>query len=266
MIYAVFIILCLLIVLLLYMFLETFFLRVNRISFSSRQNGLKILHMSDIHIKYMNVSVKKIQRVIKSEKPDLILLSGDYINSAKNTASFLNFLNKISGYCKTIASLGNHEYEAFSNNENGLNEFIKQIEGKNIEVLQNQTLYFEKDKKKYKIIGLKGKRYVDIDPSEFNTSDEDTTVIVLSHNPDTILQVPDNTVDYMFCGHFHGGQIWMPFNLEYLLLRNDKLCRMGKKRGLHEYNGIKLYISGGLGCVCVPFRFLSVPEISVYTL
>ncbi|MFA6308739.1 MAG: metallophosphoesterase [Clostridia bacterium] len=266
MIYAVLIILCLIIAMILYMFLETFLLKVSRVSFSSGKSGLKILHISDIHIKYMNVSVKKIQRVIKFENPDLILLSGDYINSAKNTVSFLNFLDKITGFCKIVASLGNHEYEAFPNNEEGLNGFIGQIKDRNVEVLQNQTLTFEIDNKKYKIIGLKGKRNVDIDPSEFNDSDKNTTVIVLSHNPDTILQVPKNTVDYMFCGHFHGGQIWMPFNLEYLLLRNDKLCRMGMKRGLHEYNGIKLYISRGLGCVCVPFRFLSIPEISVYTL
>ncbi len=69
--------------------------------------------------------------------------------------------------------------------------------------------------------------------------------ISLTHNPDLALHIPAKSVDYMFCGHFHGGQIWMPFNLEFFLLRKDQLCRMGIKRGYHKVNGIKMYIKQG---------------------
>ncbi len=269
MIYLPLIIIVVIIVMILYMTLETFLLQVNKVSFSANENDLKILHMSDIHIKFMNVSAKKICRVIKRETPDIIMLSGDFIASANDTGLFLSFWDKIATgiplSCKIFACLGNHEYEAFVDNEEGLDDFVKSIESKGIKVLRNETVSYEKNSKTYKIIGLNDKRYSNIDTEVINkNADVRSTNIVLAHNPDTILQIPENTVDYMFCGHFHGGQIWLPFNLEFTLLRREKLCRMGMKRGLHEYSGIKLYINRGLGCVVIPFRFLSVPEISIY--
>ena len=86
-----------------------------------------------------------------------------------------------------------------------------------------------------------------------------------NHLTDVVLQIP-KIVDYMFAGHFHGGQIWMPCNLEFFLLRDDVLCKMGIRRGLKCINGIRVYINRGLGNVVVPFRFLSRPEILICTL
>jgi predicted MPP superfamily phosphohydrolase len=90
--------------------------------------------------------------------------------------------------------------------------------------------------------------------------------IAFSHNPDLTLSLPKGQVDYFLCGHFHGGQIWMPFNLEFRLMRSEKLCRMGYRRGFHKINGINIYINRGLGNVVFPFRFFSVPEIAVLQL
>ena len=87
--------------------------------------------------------------------------------------------------------------------------------------------------------------------------------IAFSHNPDIVFKIPEGYVDYLLCGHFHGGQIWMPFNLEFRILRNEVLCKMGITRGAHKVKGINLYISRGLGNVCFPLRFLSTPEIAI---
>ncbi|MDD5603300.1 MAG: hypothetical protein PHG48_04335 [Eubacteriales bacterium] len=90
--------------------------------------------------------------------------------------------------------------------------------------------------------------------------------IAISHNPDITESLPPSSFDLLLCGHYHGGQIWAPFNLEFRSLRNDILSRKGITRGLHRVNGINIYISRGLGNVLIPFRFMSRPEAAIIDL
>ncbi len=42
-------------------------------------SGLKVVQLSDLHIKRMTHREKKIIEILEQEKPDLIFLTGDYI-------------------------------------------------------------------------------------------------------------------------------------------------------------------------------------------
>ena len=55
----------------------------------------------------------------------------------------------------------------------------------------------------------------------------------------------------------------MPFKLEFLLLRADKLPRMNVIEGVFEHNGTTLFISRGVGCNKLPFRLGAYPEVSI---
>jgi predicted MPP superfamily phosphohydrolase len=260
-IYSLIILIALLI---LYMYFETTWLKVERLDFSGSGKGLKIIHLTDLHIYMTGVPANRLRKVVKEENPDLILISGDYINSPLQAADFLVYLHTVCNSYKTIICLGNHDIRSFDDSETGLDNFINEIEALGVKVLRNANVLVEAHGKKYNIIGIDDLGYgmPDIEKA-LKGCVADAPKIALTHNPDIALQIPGKIVDYLFCGHFHGGQIYMPFNLEFFLLRKEQLCRMGITRGLRKINGIKVYLNRGVGNVVVPLRFLSRPEILV---
>ena len=76
-------------------------------------NQVKIIQLSDFHYDGISLSTSLLMKAIQlsnAEKPDLILLTGDYItnstNSVKKLASQLNLLTSKKG---VYAVLGNHD-------------------------------------------------------------------------------------------------------------------------------------------------------------
>lgn len=260
------VILTLIVLALIYMRIEAGLLQVKKVRFGKGKNCLKIIQLSDIHIGLLKVSWYKVKAALDRENPDLVIISGDFIEKREQEPDFLRFLSYIKGNHKIYLCLGNHDYEAFKSDIKGLEQYTGAIEKKGAIVLHNQSVILEKNNKKYNLIGIGDFRTSnhDIDKAFSSCENEAFANIAFSHNPDIALNIPKGKVDYLFCGHFHGGQIWAPFDLEFKILRADKLCKMGVKRGLHKVNGINLYINKGLGNVCVPLRFMSKPEITVF--
>lgn len=256
------------VLLLLYMRFEAGFLKVERVRFTKSSKSLRIVHLSDIHINRLKVPVWKIKKAIEQEKPDIVVMTGDYIEKAAHVHTFLDFLEEIKGRYPIYLCLGNHDHKAFSKLNTGIRQFIESISAMGVTVLHNDSVCFEKDRKIYNIIGVDDLKEgtADIKKALNSRFPAAYANIAISHNPDIVFLFPRGGVDYLFCGHFHGGQIWLPFNLEFNMLRRDKLCKMGIRWGLHKINGINLYINRGLGNVALPLRFLSRPEITVYHL
>lgn len=252
-------------VILLYMRIEASILENNTINISTSTKGLRVAHLSDIHINKLYISNQRILQSLKAINPDIIILTGDYIERQSNIPKFISLLKEITALHPTYLSLGNHDHKAL--NQKSLNYFFKAIEDTGAKILNNANTCIEKGGRKYYLIGIDDMRKGTPDLRKAFSgiacaSDEKCVNIAFSHNPDLVFVLPRNQVDYFLCGHFHGGQIWMPFRFEFKVLRNEKLCKQGIYKGLHKINGINVYINRGLGNVLFPFRFLSVPEIA----
>jgi predicted MPP superfamily phosphohydrolase len=282
---------------LIYMRYEASAVKVERVKFASSGTGLKIIQLSDIHIKFLRVSVKTIKNVIAKEKPDLIILTGDYIDNPRDIRKFSDFITQLRGNAAIYSCLGNHDYKAVkrygngskspigsqnnsnksgnnskssisSQNSSNANFLMEILKSNGINILHNQASCYIKNNIKYNIIGIED-LYAgspEINKALASCRKDAFMNIAFSHNPDIVYEIPGGKIDYLFCGHFHGGQIWTPFKLEFMLLRRERLCKIGITRGLHKVNGIILYINRGLGNVCFPLRFLSRPEITVFYL
>jgi predicted MPP superfamily phosphohydrolase len=98
--------------------------------------------------------------------------------------------------------------------------------------------------------------------------DDGAITILLSHRPDTVLDLPDRSrVDLTVAGHTHGGQIVVPgFGPPVTFTDVPRTVARG---GLHAVDGNPIYVSPGIGLERGPapqVRFLSRPAVGVLTL
>jgi predicted MPP superfamily phosphohydrolase len=262
------IILWIVILIFIYMHLETRFLSKTEIKYEEGKNTLKVAHISDVHIGKMFVTWKKIKRKLKEISPDILLLTGDYFENQDQINKFLKLIDYIRPDSQLIMTFGNHDYRLKKRLPEVFNETKKSLKKRGVIVLENNSYKFNKDNKIYNFIGIEDLKTCE--PKVETIIDKfyqrDMVNIVASHNPDVTFSLSNEKIDYMFCGHFHGKQIWMPFDFEFKKLRKERMAQLGISRGRYNFNGIELYINRGIGNVLFPLRFFSTPEISVYYL
>ncbi len=236
--------------------------------------GYRFLHLSDIHIGLLFVSSHRISKTIKKVSPDYIIISGDLLDKPKHLRKLARWLKGLNTDVPIFAVAGNHEYWCFKNCFSFRKKFIDEMKKLNIRFLFNELVFLPSGKPGTQEHASLGMALIGID--DFKTGvvvnndifcglkGKYKCVLAFSHNPDIALHIPENSIDILITGHFHGGQVWMPFSLEYSLLRKDRLCKMGYLKGPATIRKNRIYISRGLGTVLLPLRFFSVPEVTVF--
>ena len=216
--------------------------------------GLKIVFASDFHIKpYEMYRLKRIVRAINKQNADAVLLGGDYVSGHKKGSSMTidkiaNVFSFIHSKFGTYAVVGNHD------GWQGKEEIMSELEKHNIKVLFNNNVCFDK----FCIAGVDDMQTGSPDVKQALPLN-DKPVILLSHTPDIIPDVP-YSVNLTLAGHLHGGQVRLP---------DAKIVpsKFGTKyaNGFLDEKGKKIYTTYGLGTSILPVRFNCLPEITVIT-
>jgi predicted MPP superfamily phosphohydrolase len=87
--------------------------------------------------------------------------------------------------------------------------------------------------------------------------------VVLTHDPDTALELPAGFAAWVLAGHTHGGQVRLPFRTARVLHR---MTRGHFTQGLHELPNTRVFVTSGTGTSNLPFRFGVPPVIDVLVL
>jgi len=249
--------------LLVWMLVEAGYLRPEYLKFRDKGAGIRIALLSDIHTGLLLVPVKRLKNEIKKARPDLLIIAGDLMDRPSLMGRFLRWLKALELDIPVYVILGNHDYKCFKKDPGFRDILLENLRNAGVHVLVNQWTFFEKKGIRISISGLDDYRHGSRDYSAaFDFPEGADFRLSVAHNPESVLHVSPGRTDLMLCGHFHGGQIWMPFHLEYRILRDESTCKMGYRKGLNTINGIPVYISRGLGNVVVPFRLGSRPEIT----
>jgi len=224
-------------------------------------NGLKIIHLSDLHFgsTMFNENVKEIEKMVNKRKPDIVVFTGDLINSNYKLSS--KEQEKLIEYLKGIdASLG--KYAILGDQDNELVSTI--FNQSDFTILRNEyELIYKNNNDAIILIGLTAKNQ-DIDKaySYFKEENHNSNIyaITLVHKPDTADEILSHPTDLILAGHSHNGNIRIPF-INYPLYQYE-----GAKKYNQEYYKIgntKLFISSGLGTTN-GFRLFCRPTINFY--
>lgn len=224
---------------------------------------LRIAFFSDLHGKGCKVSDQKLVQAIFSEPCDIILFGGDLTTNGRNLHLGISRLRQIA---QKASALSIPCYAVRGNHDRFIPEKIFSESGFRLMVNSFSTVSGSSGQE-FLLIGIndsgKKDRVWPSIPDRLPAKIPPERRIVLVHNPDYIYTQSDNSIyKIQLSGHLHGGQLYLPFGLEFRLLRGDEMPREGHVKGLFVKNGIVGYISRGCGCIFLPLRLFSRPEIT----
>ncbi|MCH6266538.1 metallophosphoesterase [Neobacillus citreus] len=245
------------VLLLWYMFfiLPTQWLKIERVHIPLGLNK-KVLHLSDLHVERLRISPKKINRIIKREKPDIILFTGDFMERA-SSKSLLEPYSKIlkQSAVPCYAVLGNKDYSV-----QPVEICINSLAENKIQVLRNEWI----DLEDFVLVGIDDycTNHHNVNLS-FHHIPKEKPSIVMCHDPN-LIEYMDQPFTLMVSGHLHGKQINIPFLFGAKF--QGPLMNQGIYKALHIHKGRYLYISKGLGQSRYNIRFGVRSEVSVLNL
>ncbi len=231
-------------------------------------SGFKIAQISDFHNKKNN---EKILKKLKEATPDIIVITGDFIDSRKTkTEISLDFAKELIKIAPCYYVTGNHEArltEIYPDFENELKNI-------GVTVLHNEATVIEKNNNAITLVGIDDPRMTykkdsaekacQVIKDELSTINYNGYTILLSHRPEAFKEYVNANIDLALTGHAHGGQAILPF-IGGIIAPNQGFFPKYYK-GIYEENNTKMIVSRGLGNSLCPVRFNNRPEIIIVEL
>lgn len=253
--------------------IENNWISVSNINYNSSKipksfQGYKIVHLSDLHNKSFGKNQKKLVDAIKKAKPDLIVFTGDIIDSRSyDEKPSLELMKNITQIAPVYYVTGNHEIRTGKAKE--LEEKLQEL---GVRVLENKGERINKGSNSIFIYGID-------DPSDYDYKGISSSVkkelmeldknnndfnMLLAHRPEHIAVYSSFNFDLVFSGHAHGGQVRIPFIGGVIAPGQGFFPKYTS--GAYKYGSTAMIVSRGLGNSLAPVRVFNRPEVVVVTL
>ena len=218
-------------------------LQVERSPIASPLPGdrIRMVQVSDLHLSSFNNYFKAVANKVVGLEPDLIVLTGDYLEEERNIRGVLSFLKQLQAPHGIYAVQGNWEYWSRLEGENLRRHFA----GAGVKLLINERADLEIRGRALSIYGMDYPSSTDylhrlqqqVDPRRFN--------LLLSHVPAFSHEQLSEHIHLILSGHTHGGQIRLPFLPPFYLPRYSGRFVAGFYQ-VSEHQ-VPLYVSRGVG-------------------
>ena len=237
--------------------------RVRLARLPSAQNGLTIVQITDLHVgpTIGRAVVEDVVARTNALTPDIVAITGDLVDGSVSAlrdavAPLANLRARHGVYFVT----GNHEY--FS----GADAWLQELPRLGIRVLGNERVSIGDSDSSFDLAGIDDRsahRYGGLAPEAalaraLEGRDSRRELVLLAHQPRSLLDAVPFGIGLQISWHTHGGQIW-PFGL---------LVRLQQRffPGLHRYGDAQIYVSRGTGYWGPPMRLAEPSEITHLTL
>ncbi|MBQ8526868.1 MAG: metallophosphoesterase [Lachnospiraceae bacterium] len=247
-------------------------------------DGVVIAHVSDLHNKMFGDNQSRLVGKIKEWNPDLIVITGDLIDSNRpDVEKGLALVREAVKIAPVYFVTGNHDNWL---SDTDTFELFRGLEDSGAVVLKDEKrkLVFGKNEEYITLIGLDDdtlcaksdlrKALDSLIRSDMQSADQHADkiseevqrpfVIMLAHQPQLLPVYSEYDIDLVLSGHAHGGQFRIPFIGGFVAPDQGFLPKYTK--GMYEENNTKMIVSAGLGNSVVPQRLLNRPELVKITL
>jgi len=228
----------------------------------SGEDPIKVIQLTDLHIREIKPYHSWIAKRINKEQPDLLFFTGDSINKTHQLPLLESFVSSIDKSIPKVVIMGNKEYDGRITPDMYA-ELFKKFNGK---ILVNEAFLFEKGERKINIVGIddlvRGNPNFELAVEKIDAS---VGTIVLNHCPEYRDEIDKlNTsrkvnIKLILSGHTHGGQI------QFLGKEFYKPGGSGRYlNGWYESNQSRMYVSKGIGTSYLPIRFGARAEAPIF--
>lgn len=221
-------------------------------------HGLRLLHLSDIHVDMEPQILQALIERVAATEHDLCVITGDF--RARTHGDCAPTLEAMARLRPCLAAevygvLGNHDFV----------ELVPGLEDLGIRILLNEALILERDGARLYLAGIDDPHYYRADNLEKAADGipPGAPAILLSHSPEIYRHAAHAGFRLMLCGHTHGGQICLPGGIA---LTYNAACPRRLGLGPWRWGDLQGYTSAGAGSCVVPVRFNCPPEITVHHL
>jgi uncharacterized protein len=236
--------------------LERPVVRIHR--WPAERSGFRILQLSDIHADGLIDGGKRLEALLSRLRVDLCVWTGDFrflTQDHYDTAMTVirRLLARIRAPGGHFGILGNHDFI----------EFVAELEASGIRILLNEAVAVDLGRRRFWLAGIDDAHLYgchDLDKALHGIPSGEP-VVLLSHTPETYLEAAARDVDYMLCGHTHGGQICLPGGVPII---TNARCPRRYCAGRWRYRRLKGYTSRGTGSSGLAVRFCCPPEITLH--
>ena len=234
-------------------------------------DNFRIAQISDIHCDKVGFSDLSFINKIKKFSPDIIIITGDILDSYKNdTDVAYNILCQLAIISPCYFVSGNHELRLPEEYER-LQTILNKL---NITNLNNTSLLLEKNNEFINLVGVEDYNHFKNEDNLNHRNNFKETLdelyssthfnILLSHRPEKFPMYVEAKYHLIFSGHAHGGQWRMPFIGGIYSPSQGFFPKYTNGKYIKENS--TLIVSRGLGNSSFPIRINNPIELVLVTL
>jgi predicted MPP superfamily phosphohydrolase len=222
--------------------------------------GMTIAQLTDVHFPANRLAGRRAIALIRREKPDVVLCTGDMVETPDALGMLTEFLGEARGDLATIGIFGNWERRARISDDALAGAYRRA----GATLLQEARLVLRQGSGRLGITGLGVGMYGLpalgphlLDPA---LSDADLWMVHCPGVADELPELPRFPAAIL-SGHTHGGQIRLPGWVPYKPTGSGRFLE-----GWYRDARAPLYVSRGVGTVEIRARFCCPPELPIFTL